>query len=670
MCVEPPAHELAPSLGWLNTDRPLRLSDELKGHVVVLDFWTYCCINCMHVIPDLAFLEEKYKDDPVVVIGVHSAKFTNESQRESIRNAVFRYGVHHPVVIDRDFVIWNAYKVRGWPSFAIIGADGNLVPITTRMGMPVYTLSGEGNREVLDKAIEKALAEGRAGGSLAAQRVEFKLDASVPSATGLSFPGKVVGVPMTSAAPGWVFIADSSNHRVLVCRWARPSEGADVAKVISVVGGGVGGAGGEAGFADGDAAHARFNDPQGMAYDAKAKVLYVADTKNHSIRVIDLGAIGDGDAGVGVRTLVGDGTQQNDRVGGKAGREQRLSSPWDLVLTPDGKTMYVAMAGVHQLWKVDVETGQAAAFAGSGREDLLDGPVELAMLAQPSALALNAGQTRLYFADSEVSAVRYVDLADMEVHTVVGRGLFDFGDVSSSLFRTRLQHPLGVGVWNHTKDGGEGLVVADTYNHKVKLLDLAKDQARVLLGVGRMEEAKSRGDLVLDEPGGVCVAQTASGVLVFVADTNNHRIIVADPTTGSWRELVIDGLMQEATGAAAEDATSAAVTAALGKGLALRLFPTLPEGAEPNPEAPVSIRVSRADGSVVAQRTVRAAVFPVTVEIPGTAVVDGAVLGVELNYAACTHGDYAICLPGSAAWRVTIKPGEATSADLRQSVRK
>jgi len=101
----------------------LTFARELKGQVVLLDFWTYCCINCMHVLPDLAYLEEKYKDEPFLVIGVHSAKFDNEGHRQTVRAAIGRYEIHHPVIVDEGMSIWSEYAIRSWPTLVLVGAD-------------------------------------------------------------------------------------------------------------------------------------------------------------------------------------------------------------------------------------------------------------------------------------------------------------------------------------------------------------------------------------------------------------------------------------------------------------------------------------------------------------------------------------------------------------------
>src|SRR5919197_6586675 len=143
------APELEGGRGWLNTDGPLSIA-ALRGKVVLLDFWTYGCVNCMHVIPDLRALEEKYSRQ-LVVIGVHSAKFENERDTENIRHIILRYGLEHPVVNDADFRIWRAYAVRAWPTLALIDTDGYLVG----------ELSGEGHYDVLDRAISQLVEDAR-----------------------------------------------------------------------------------------------------------------------------------------------------------------------------------------------------------------------------------------------------------------------------------------------------------------------------------------------------------------------------------------------------------------------------------------------------------------------------------------------------------------------------
>jgi len=474
------APELTGGTDWLNTDRPLELK-ELRGRVVVLDFWTLCCINCIHTLPDLARLEAKYPG-VLVVIGVHTPKFDNEKNTESIRKAILRYEVKHPVINDADHKIWRRYAVNSWPTLVLIDPDGNYYG---RAG-------GEGNFEVLDEHIGKLVKEAKAKGTLKETPLEFQL-AREKEPSPLYFPGKVL-----ADAPGnRLFIADSTNHRIVITTL----EG----KKIAVAGDG------KEGFKDGGFAEARFSDPQGMALNGDT--LYVADRKNHSLRALDLKE-------QKVWTVAGTGQQIHEygprRYQGGTALNISLNSPWDL-LWQDGK-VYIAMAGHHQIWTYDPSRDRVDPHAGNGRENIADGPLSKASFAQPSGLATDG--KRLFVADSEISAIRSVPLGRTgEVSTIVGEGLFEFGDVDGEGSKVRLQHALGVAY----HDGK--LYVADTYNGKIKVIDPDKKTCVTYLGG-------------FGEPGGLSIA----GDKIYVADTNNHRIRVVDMKTKEVTTLSLQGL--------------------------------------------------------------------------------------------------------------------------------
>jgi DNA-binding beta-propeller fold protein YncE len=267
---------------------------------------------------------------------------------------------------------------------------------------------------------------------------------------------------------------------------------------------------GEGGLADGAYDEAAFDHPHGLAIDGDR--LYVADTGNHAVRVVDL-------ATERVDTLLGSGEQaRRFNVPGR-GREVALNSPWDLLVL-DG-ALYIAMAGSHQLWRADLSTLECAPWAGSGAEALFDAPLLGAALAQPSGLAAAGG--KLFFADSESSAIRRADLAPGgSVGTVVGTGLFDFGDQDGAGDEVRLQHPLAL-AW---RDGR--LLVADSYNNKVKIVDPTDRTATSWLG----------GAGELWEPGGLAVA----GGRLYIADTNHHRVVVASLAGAEMEALVVRGV--------------------------------------------------------------------------------------------------------------------------------
>src|SRR5262245_39332382 len=294
--VEPTAFAQVPPLSfeggtaWINSG-PLTPMD-LKGKIVLLDFWTFCCINCHHVLPDLAKLEEKYKNE-LVVIGVHSPKFFAEADTENIRKKVHEYQIKHPVVNDKEQVIWNRFGVSSWPTLVLFDVDGT----------PLGGLSGEGHYAELDKYIGMMVARHKARGDLNTTPLHFEAESEKPDTSPLSFPGKVVA----DAKGKRLFIADTGHNRIV-------QAGLDGSKPIAI-GNGV------AGLADGTYAKAQFNRPQGMCL--VDEVLYVADTENHALRAIDLKA-------KKVTTLAGTGQQAQRRVGG-AGKTTNLSSPWDVV---------------------------------------------------------------------------------------------------------------------------------------------------------------------------------------------------------------------------------------------------------------------------------------------------------------------------------------------------
>lgn len=480
------APELEGGVAWLNTGKPLTLKD-LKGKVVLLDFWTLCCINCIHVMPDLEKLEKKYANE-LVVIGVHSAKFENEKNSESIRKAILRYGLRHPVVNDADQKIWTAYDCSSWPTFVLIDPEGYYLGQT----------SGEGKFEVLDKVIAKVIEEAKKKKTLNETPIRFdtarfrdKVDSP------LYFPGKVLADEKTDR----LFIADSTNHRIVI---------------TDLKGNGIAVAGtGLPGRKDGPFATAQFDDPQGMA--VRGDTLYVADRKNHCIRELDLKART-------VKTIAGTGEQERDRSEGGPALERGLNSPWDLLL--DGDRLFIAMAGHHQIWTLDLKAKRVDPFAGSGRENIKDGPLEVANFAQPSGLTTDG--KFLYVADPEVSAVRKVPMDGQgRVVTLTGTGLFDFGDEDGIGTAAKLQHAIGV----QYVDGK--VYVADTYNSKIKVIDLKDKSVTTFLG-GKKDDK----DRMFNEPAGLSYA---NGKL-YVADTNAHRIRVVDLKTKELTTLPIKGV--------------------------------------------------------------------------------------------------------------------------------
>ena len=501
----PQAPEFPDGRDWLNVARPLTMKQDLRGKVVILDFWCYCCINCIHVLPDLEYLETKYKDKPFAVVGVHSAKFTNEKDAANIREAVRRYEIAHPVVNDGDFRIWRGYGARSWPTFVVIAPDGRVIG----------RLSGEGNREELDALVQATLEvfEKQNPKLLNTKPLPTRLERDSRPPGQLAYPGAITADPKRKC----LYVSDSNHNRIVQI-------GLD-GRFQRAFGSG------ERGMLDGGADDARFNRPQGTCLDGD--VLWVADTKNHAIRRVDLktGA---------VTTAAGTGKQGNLFVltsvadAGTPFPTARtdLNSPWDVVRA--GTLIYIAMAGSHQLWALEPQARELLHIAGSGRELRLDAerPLEAA-LAQPSGITQVGGQ--LVFADSESSAIVQMALPAGKVETLAGatrepKDLFHYGDEDGKGRGRRFQHPLDV-LWHD-----DVLYVADAYNHKIKTLDPKTRVVATFLGDGKagLDDKTPR----FAEPSGLA----AIGRTLYVADTNNHAIRAIDLDTKTVTTLALAGI--------------------------------------------------------------------------------------------------------------------------------
>ncbi|WP_373530692.1 thioredoxin-like domain-containing protein [Nostoc sp.] len=487
------APELPQNYSWLNTDRPLSIK-QLKGRVIILDFWTYCCINCLHILPNLKYLEQKYKDS-LTVIGVHSAKFDNEKEIENIRQAILRYDIEHAVVVDDGFRVWEEYAVRAWPTLIIIDPEGYVIG----------QISGEGNRDALEKLIQKLIQQHEEKGTINFQEFSLTLEKQRQLLiTPLAFPGKVLATPMG------LFIADSGHHRLVMSNFD--------GEILHLIGTG------KSGLTDGSFNEVQFFAPQGMAFDAENQILYVADTENHALRRVDLKR-------QVVETIAGTGEQScNIRPHGGAGLQTALNSPWDLVKV--GNTLFIAMAGMHQIWQMDLETGIVKTYAGIGAEACVDGSLTESAFAQPSGITTDGKE--LYVADSEVSSIRGVGIVEpYQVRTVCGSGgLFGFGDVDGQGEDVRLQHCLGV------EYAQNYLWVADTYNHKIKLVS-SSGNCQTVLGDGAAGLQDGQGkNTRFFEPSGL----SAMSSYLYIADTNNHTIRCVDLETFEVTTLEFLGL--------------------------------------------------------------------------------------------------------------------------------
>jgi DNA-binding beta-propeller fold protein YncE len=638
---------------------------DLRGKFVLLDFWTYCCINCMHILPELKKLEHAYPNE-LVVIGVHSAKFETEQDSKNITEAVLRYEIEHPVVNDAKHIIWQKFFVNSWPSLRLIDPEGFVVA----------EHGGEIDFETLDAFFKRALPYYRKNKLMDTTPLRFDLARDQAEETPLRFPGKV----LADEASGRLFIADSNHNRIVVTSLT--------GKLLDVIGSG------QIGAADGPFDKAQFDHPQGMAL--KGETLYVADTENHLLRKIDL-------AGKTVATIAGTGRQGRspwpgipedaiqaggivasklpERYVGQSA-ETALNSPWDLWV--HGDDLYIAMAGPHQIWKLPLDESEIGPYAGNAREDIVDGVLlprqpygaqvtpggaVVSSFAQPSGLASDG--TSLFVADSEGSSIRAVPLKPSgKVRTIIGTShlpqgrLFTFGDVDGRGEAVRLQHALGVAY----HDGR--LYVADTYNNKIKVVDPKNASCATLVGTGAAGRADEPAQF--DEPGGISLA---AGKL-YLADTNNHAVRVVDLAAGNRvQTLVIEGLAPPEKPAAtagpspfadatAVEAPAASIRPADGK-ISVAVDLKLPEGYKINKLAPMAfqVEIDGAAGPVDAAgmgklERVKEPATRFTFQIPLTAKTGTARLKVSLVYYYCQEGAEGLCKAGSVVWTVPLEIAE------------
>ncbi len=662
--------ELPKDMTWINTSGPLRLSD-LKGKFVVLDFWTYCCINCIHILPELKKLEHAYPDE-VVVIGVHSAKFETEKDTKNIEEAVLRYEIEHPVVNDADHRIWNMIGIQSWPSLLLIDPEGYAVMMR----------NGETEFETLDALLKDALPYYKKRGLLDDSPVHFDLLASRQKPTPLRFPGKVL-----ADEPGnRLFITDSNHNRIVICSLD--------GKLLDVIGSGA------IGSQDGTYDEASFDHPQGVALHGD--LVYVADTENHMLRKIDL-------ASKSVATIAGDGKQSRNPWPGLDGgplaevperfvgkpNETGLNSPWALWV--HDKDLYIAMAGPHQIWKMKLDESEIGPYAGNGREDIVDGPllpkqpyeIGYSSFAQPSGLASD-GQW-LYVADTEGSSVRAVPFdPKKEARTVVGSSklpggrLFAFGDRDGKepfvelardndglLVRdaagdiayqgVQLQHAIGIAY----HDGQ--LYIADTYNNKIKVINAKTGETKTLAGNGKAGSSDEDG--TFDEPAGIAYAKGK----LYIADTNNHAIRTLALKTNKVGTLRVEGLTpaqppRTKEKPTFEDAVQVEVDPQQiklvdGKA-AFKVQLELPAGWKINDLAPMSYFVEAEGEGPLDRQQLPDELTPVAKPAPSFEFSLPATgsgkdqLRVSLNYFYCQADGAGLCKVGSVAWTIPVEVSE------------
>lgn len=466
-----------PGLIWFNVPAPLTLAD-LRGRVTLLDFWTSGCINCVQILPTLRRIEDVFADR-VTIIGVHSPKFSAERDPGTVADAIARHGIRHAVIHDPQRVLWDQYAIRAWPTLVVIAPDGRVVG----------QMSGEPDPDRMMQGFHDLLGTLAERGQLAPTPIA--LTSPDPGGGRLRFPGKIRPLPLVAPETNrhWA-IADTGHNQIVLAD--------DTGQELTRFGHG------SAGLVDGPSHRARFNAPQGIAADAAA--LYVADTGNHALRRID--------RVTGIVTTIGGTGKRGDALPFTArdGERTALASPWDVEIHR-GFLMF-ANAGTHQIGGLELGRGHLRALAGTGGENLVDGPAAEALLAQPSGLCLRAEAGHLFFADAESSAIRCLDLKEEQVFTLCGQGLFAFGLHDGPLAEALLQHPTGLCL------SGPDLMVADTYNGTLRLLDPEQGTLTAL-----NDSTLTCTDPLcrpLRDPSGVWDAGDGR---LLVSDSGNHRIV-------------------------------------------------------------------------------------------------------------------------------------------------
>lgn len=464
---------------WFNLSKKITAND-LAGRIILLDFWTYGCINCIHTIADIKHLETKYADK-LTVIGIHSGKFLNERKNNGLESAIKKLEINHIVINDFDYKIWNTFGVNAWPTLVLIAPNGIIFS----------AYSGEGHIGHLTQDIDFLLQQYH---NINVTSLPYTTETS--STSSLAFPSKISfekQVKYQGTTQDIIFVSDTGNNRILALN--------DKAEVIFQIGSG------KSGNKIGDFKETEFSFPEGTIYQNGK--LYIADTKNHQIKVADLKK-------QQVSTILGVGNRainyylKDNRNPDKIA----LTSPYDIAFFPNKDSIIIANAGTHQLVKHNLNNNSTEIFAGSGKENIDDGIFPFNSLAQPTGL--HVFKDELYFIDSETSSLRKID-ANGKITTLIGRGLFKFGYVDGKYGNALMQHPLGL------SDDGNNILIADSYNDAIRKFSIIDKYLDSFIGGNSMDKAD------LKEPGDV--SNTSNPYIFLIADTNHHRILKFDIRT-------------------------------------------------------------------------------------------------------------------------------------------
>lgn len=474
---------------WLNVSRPLKISD-LEDRIILLDFWSYACISCLDALPELVDMQKEF-GSKLVIIGVHSAKFENEKENSTVRKAVLKHDISYPVVNDSDLKIWKSFKVKLWPTYVLINPHGSVVK-TFRGETDLGKVKGE-----VKKLISKYKYE------IERDPLPILLEKYSVIGNVLDFPTKLeyaASLNYKGRTLPAIFIANTGQNNIV----ASTLSGDMIVKIGS----------GKVGFSDGSFDVAAFSAPRGLLFDNNK--LYVADTGNHALRVIDFKEMK-------VSTLIGSGAKGEvmEKDFNEA-RKTNLASPNDLEFFPDKNTIVISNAGTNQILSYNLKRQTVSVLAGNGVEGDQDGKYPESSLAQTSDMS--AFGHKLYFVDALSSSLRVIDESG-NVKTLIGNKS-KFGHENGDRSRALMQHPMGLNV------DDTGAYISDSFNHTIRKYDFGSAQIRDLVGAKRGDEigAKTR----FDEPDGIITVLDR----FYIADTNNNRILIV--SRGSLNSELLD----------------------------------------------------------------------------------------------------------------------------------
>ncbi len=471
---------------WFNTAKPLEKED-VKDKIILLNFWSYSCVKCLQLIPELKKLQDEY-GNKLAIISVHSPKFSNEKNEGGIRKAIIRHDITNPVINDADLKIWNQYQVKLWPTLILFNTNGKIYD-------QYFDLNDS-------KSIERALSDtkkllNRYNHQLSRNSLPIILEKNRLISNVLESPTKIkysAKFDYKSYSGAAIFIANSAKNTIIISSIS--------GEILAQIGSG------KSGKEDGSFSDASFDLPQGLLYHNDK--LYVADTNNHLIREVDFKS-------EKVTTILGSGNIGLPITSDKkiAAKKVDLASPTDIEFFPNRQFIAIANSASDQILSYDVEKKEVSVLAGSGKEGNEDGKLPNNSLAQTSDLV--AYSNKLYFIDSKSNSLRYLNNQGVVETLIKGKLQSSQNNKNSPQNRDALQNPTGLEI------DDSGIYISDSFDHQIKKYNQTTNDLTVL--VGNQQNGDSLGTRTsFDEPNGIISIMDR----LYVADKNNNRIVVLD----------------------------------------------------------------------------------------------------------------------------------------------